>query len=78
MKRLTSKPYTIEVTQPTIIGQTLRQLQREYAWDVLFGRLYRADEGVPYGIALSAAAMTVYPQTPWMQHVFASVRVLGG
>ena len=41
-------------------------------------RLYRADEGVPYGIALSAAALMVYPQTPWMQHVFASVRAIGG
>lgn len=41
-------------------------------------RLYRADEGVPYGIALSAAALMVYPDTPWMQHVFASVRVAGG
>jgi len=35
---------TIEVIHPTVIGQTLRQLQREYEWDVLFGRLYRADE----------------------------------
>lgn len=41
-------------------------------------RLCRADEGVPYGIALSAAALTVYPQTPWMQHVFDSARMLGG
>jgi prepilin peptidase CpaA len=37
-------------------------------------RLYRADEGIPYGIALAAAAFFVYPQTPWMQHVFAAVR----
>ncbi|MEZ5871492.1 MAG: prepilin peptidase [Nitratireductor sp.] len=36
-------------------------------------RLYRADEGIPYGIALAAAAIFVYPQTPWMQHVFAAV-----
>ncbi|MFZ1815553.1 MAG: prepilin peptidase [Rhizobiaceae bacterium] len=36
-------------------------------------RLYRADEGIPYGIALSAAAFFVYPQTPWMQHVFQQV-----
>ncbi len=34
-------------------------------------RLYRADQGVPYGIALAAAAFFVYPQTPWMQHVIA-------
>ncbi|MCB1460477.1 MAG: peptidase, partial [Nitratireductor sp.] len=36
-------------------------------------RLYRADEGIPYGIALAAAAIFVYPQTPWMQHVFSAV-----
>ena len=40
-------------------------------------RLYRADEGIPYGIALAAAAIMVYPQTPWMQHVFASVNPFG-
>lgn len=33
-------------------------------------RLYRADNGIPYGIALGAAALLVYPQTPWMQYVF--------
>ncbi len=33
-------------------------------------RLYRADQGVPYGIALGVAAIAVYPQTDWMQHVF--------
>jgi len=41
-------------------------------------RLYRADEGVPYGIALAAAAFTVYPNTPWMQLVFESARSIGG
>ena len=41
-------------------------------------RLYRADEGVPYCIALAAAAFTVYPQTPWMQMVFESARGIGG
>ena len=40
-------------------------------------RLYRADQGIPYGIALAAAAILVYPQTPWMQHVFASVNPFG-
>jgi prepilin peptidase CpaA len=30
-------------------------------------RLHRADTGVPYGIALSAAAFAVYPQTIWMR-----------
>jgi len=40
-------------------------------------RLYRADEGIPYGIALAIAALMVYPQTPWMQHVFSSVNPFG-
>ena len=30
-------------------------------------RLHRADEGVPYGIALAAAAIAVYPHTIWMR-----------
>ena len=30
-------------------------------------RLHRADAGVPYGIALAAAALAVYPQTIWMR-----------
>jgi prepilin peptidase CpaA len=30
-------------------------------------RLHRVDEGVPYGIALAAAALTVYPHTIWMK-----------
>jgi prepilin peptidase CpaA len=29
-------------------------------------RLHQKDGGVPYGIALAAAALCVYPQTPWM------------
>ena len=29
-------------------------------------RLHRSDTGVPYGIALAAAALLVYPQTEWM------------
>ncbi|MGA2817913.1 MAG: prepilin peptidase [Xanthobacteraceae bacterium] len=29
-------------------------------------RLHRNDSGVPYGIALAAAALIVYPQTEWM------------
>ncbi|MFO7679970.1 MAG: TrkA C-terminal domain-containing protein [Chloroflexota bacterium] len=35
---------TIEVTQAAITQQPMRQLQREYEWDVLFGRLYRGDD----------------------------------
>jgi prepilin peptidase CpaA len=29
-------------------------------------RLHGKDGGVPYGIALAAAALAVYPETPWM------------
>lgn len=29
-------------------------------------RLHRMDTGIPYGIALAAAALLVYPQTAWM------------
>jgi prepilin peptidase CpaA len=29
-------------------------------------RLHRKDGGVPYGIALAAAALAVYPETRWM------------
>jgi prepilin peptidase CpaA len=30
-------------------------------------RLHRLDAGVPYGIALAAAALVVYPHTTWMK-----------
>jgi prepilin peptidase CpaA len=30
-------------------------------------RLHRLDGGVPYGIALAAAALVIYPSTTWMQ-----------
>ena len=29
-------------------------------------RLHEKEGGIPYGIALAAAALVVYPQTPWM------------
>ncbi len=29
-------------------------------------RLHRMDSGIPYGIALAAAALAVYPDTSWM------------
>lgn len=32
-------------------------------------RLHRTDGGVPYGIALAAAALVVYPDTPWMKAI---------
>lgn len=38
-------------------------LQR-WAW---IARLHHKDEGVPYGIALAAAALFVYPDTVWMK-----------
>ena len=30
-------------------------------------RLHRLDGGVPYGIALAAAALVIYPDTLWMK-----------
>ena len=30
-------------------------------------RLHRMDTGIPYGIALALAALTIYPDTPWMK-----------
>jgi prepilin peptidase CpaA len=32
-------------------------------------RLHRKDGGVPYGIALAAAALVVYPETSWMPSI---------
>jgi prepilin peptidase CpaA len=32
-------------------------------------RLHQKDGGVPYGIALAAAALCVYPDTPWMKAI---------
>lgn len=29
-------------------------------------RLHRAGEGTPYGVAIAAGALTIYPQTQWM------------
>ncbi len=44
----------------------------EIGW---ISRLHRADTGIPYGVALGIAAIMVYPNTPWMQHVFESARM---
>ncbi len=30
-------------------------------------RLHRQDSGIPYGIALAAAALVIYPDTIWMK-----------
>jgi prepilin peptidase CpaA len=32
-------------------------------------RLHRQDAGIPYGIALAAAALIVYPQSDWMTRI---------
>lgn len=32
-------------------------------------QLHRKDGGIPYGIALAAAALLVYPDTPWMKAI---------
>jgi prepilin peptidase CpaA len=32
-------------------------------------RLHHKDSGVPYGIALAAAALAIYPETTWMKAV---------
>jgi prepilin peptidase CpaA len=32
-------------------------------------RLHRKDAGVPYGIALAAAALAIYPETQWMNAI---------
>jgi prepilin peptidase CpaA len=32
-------------------------------------RLHRNDSGVPYGIALAAAALAIYPETVWMRAI---------
>jgi prepilin peptidase CpaA len=29
-------------------------------------RLHRCDAGIPYGIALAAGALLIYPQTSWI------------
>ena len=42
---------------------TLPQVLARQKW---IKRLHDAGTGVPYGIALAAAALIVYPTTPWM------------
>ena len=36
-------------------------------------RLYSADRGIPYGIALGASALIIFPSTSWMQDVIHSL-----
>ena len=35
-----------------------------------FARLYNSENGVPYGIALGASALIIYPTTPWLEPIF--------
>jgi prepilin peptidase CpaA len=32
-------------------------------------RLHHPESGVPYGIALAAGALMIYPETPWIKAV---------
>lgn len=41
----------------------LPRVLAERAW---IERLHRGNEGIPYGVALAAAALWIYPATPWM------------
>jgi prepilin peptidase CpaA len=45
------------------------QLPETLAGQTWLQRLHQKDGGIPYGIALAAAALVVYPQTPWMKAV---------
>jgi prepilin peptidase CpaA len=44
-------------------------LPQVFAAQVWVQRLHQKDGGVPYGIALAAAALIVYPDTVWMKAV---------
>lgn len=35
-----------------------------------FGRLHHDETGMPYGVALAAAALIVYPNTLWIQSLY--------
>ena len=49
-------------------AQFIPKFVAEIGW---VARLYRSNQ-VPNGIALGAAALMVYPDTPWMQHLFSA------
>jgi prepilin peptidase CpaA len=49
-----------------IIRFRLMPLPRALAEQEWVKRLHRGDGGVPYGIALAAAALLIYPDTAWM------------
>lgn len=46
--------------------QPLPEVLARQAWVV---RLHSMDSGIPYGIALAAAALAVYPESAWMKAV---------
>jgi|SRR5215510_10636342 len=49
-----------------LIGFRLMPLSAFLARQEWLVRLHRLDAGVPYGVALAAAALVVYPHTPFM------------
>jgi prepilin peptidase CpaA len=57
---------TLFVLQLRFLALAARHVRQQW-----LERLYRKDGGVPYGIALAAAALVIYPHTQWM----ASIRV---
>ncbi|MBI3435082.1 MAG: prepilin peptidase [Proteobacteria bacterium] len=52
-----------------LIGFRFSLLPAPLAGQAWLARLHRSDAGIPYGIALAAAALLVYPQTAWMRAV---------
>ena len=50
-----------------LIQFRMRPLPALLAGQAWAERLHRKDAGVPYGIALAAAALAVYPDTLWMK-----------
>src|SRR5262245_49002003 len=52
-----------------IIRFRMAPLPAAFAGQQWIERLHRSDAGVPYGIALAAAALLVYPDTVWMTAV---------
>jgi len=53
----------------TLLIMRFRQLPLPYALGrhAWIARLHDRDNGVPYGIALALAALTIYPYTEWMK-----------
>ena len=49
-----------------LIQFRMAPLPQALARQVWLERLHKKDGGVPYGIALAAAALAVYPETQWM------------